>query len=186
MKTTILIVVLLAVGIIGSVKEYKQWRVDETSNYGQGPLGKTNTGDTKLSADKLYQNDVAGFRIKYPSSWEVVANPKFSDGKYSLSQIARMDERAEVVLFGGRIRVSVVRNSLNFTDLVDQEARKMEMVREREYLNTEKVSIVILTWKQNGRERQTAFAHKGGDKVFVLEQDGVGGWEEVLRSMVIL
>lgn len=184
MKIAILVLVLLAVGMVGSVNEYRKWRADETSNYGQGPQGEGS--GTKLATDKLYQNDVAGFRIKYPASWEIVANPLFADGKNSLSQISRMDESAEVVNLGGRIRISVLRSSLNFTDLVDREAKKMDLVREREYINTEKVSIVILTWKQNGRERQTAFVHKGEGKVIVLEQDGVDGWQEVLKSVVIL
>lgn len=65
MRTKAILALLLAVGIVVSVWDYKSWRREETRNFGQGP------GSASIALTEIYQNDEWGIRLKYPEEWNV-------------------------------------------------------------------------------------------------------------------
>jgi hypothetical protein len=67
--------------------DYRVWRHEETKNYGQGVGGVRRPDPEKL--DTVYQNDVAGVRIRHPNKWKAIEDTrlKVSDPKKKLVDI---------------------------------------------------------------------------------------------------
>ncbi|MEK9201318.1 MAG: hypothetical protein AAB909_05100 [Patescibacteria group bacterium] len=179
--------VLLIIGVVFSIRDYKIWRSEETRYYGQGVRANIGPKPETLKPEVIYQNNLVGLRIKHPTDWQIVVNPDVvPDGKKNFETFFRIGERIEIVDLGGKIKISLERSEKNITDFSDWEASKHAMSREKEYINTDHMSGIVLTWKLGGSERQTAIVHKKDDRMFILEQEQVGGWEEILKSIVII
>lgn len=90
----IILALLVAVGIVASVWDYKSWRKEETRNFGQGP--KLNVQDSMFNVQltEVYQNEV--FRLRYPEGWKIEEAVKFERTEKNLPDI--VDE--EVVRIG--------------------------------------------------------------------------------------
>lgn len=65
MRSRIIVALLLATGVVFSIRDYKSWRKEETRNFGQGP------GAASVALTEIYQNDEWGVRLKYPGGWSV-------------------------------------------------------------------------------------------------------------------
>lgn len=168
---------LLVWGIWGSVSEWREFRFIETNNYGQGPdVVKT----LQNPAEKMYQNDLVGVRIKHPKDWAVTTNPKLigREAKW-------LGEKVRVADFGGVMSMYIERTDKELVDVADEMARVLPVSRERDYYNTNQVSIIVLTYKIGDVEKQVALVKKFGTKLVTVEQSRVGGWEEILKSIVI-
>lgn len=181
MKLKIIITLLLLAGIGYSVWDYKKWRWEETRAFGKGPeeSAKSEVLSTKLI---IYQNGVVGIRIKYPEGFKINENPKFEvlNPKQKFEDVVRMGERVEVVNFGDKVKINVERTDLGLSDASDRETGRIELARERDYINTEKLSITILTWAQG----QRALA-KIGEKLIVIDsQVDQKLFFEILKSLV--
>lgn len=179
---TMTIALLLLVGIGYSIWDYKKWRWEETRAFGQGPeeSAKSEVLSAKLI---IYQNGVVGVRIKYPEGLQINEGSRFKvqdSIKMGFENLVRMGERVEVVNFGDKVRVSVERTELGLSDASDREAGRIELTREWDYINTEKLSITILTWA----EGQRALA-KIGEKLIVIDsQIDQKVFFEMLKSLV--
>lgn len=146
-----------------SVWDYGRWRKAETEKYGQGPEGagyKLEANSYKL--DRVYQNKKMGVRIRYPS--ELVVK-----------------ENKDQVEFGEKIKMSVRETNQNLVDVADEEADKLKLTREREYVNAGPVAITILTWEEGGETRQRALTVNGKTMIVI---DAAAGEEGVLRAML--
>ena len=182
MKMRIIITLLLLAGIGYSVWDYKKWRWEETHAFGKGPNedSRFKIQDSRLV---IYQNNVVGVRIKYPEGMQVNEDSKLKiqdSIKKRFEELVKVGERVEVVNFGDKVKMSVERTDLGLSDASDREARVIELTREWDYINTEKLSITILT----GPGGQRALA-KTGEKLLVIDsQVDQKLFFEMLKSLV--
>ena len=177
-----IISLLLLMGIGYSVWDYKKWRWEETHAFGKGPEedSRLKTQDSRLI---IYQNSVVGIRIKYPEGLQISEGSRFKvqgSIKMGFENLVKEGERVEVVSFEDKIKMSVERTDLGLSDASDREARMIELTRELDYINTEKLSITILTWA--GGQRALV---KMGEKLMVIDsQLDQKVFFEMLKSLV--
>ena len=157
-KKTLLLVIgsLLIVGMISTVWDWRQWRIEETKNYGQGREANRDVAPARKLGG-VYTNKILRFRIKYPQNWEV-KGLTFSEPF-------------------GRIKmvVTVVKDERNFPIIADEAAAGV--TQERGYINTESASIVILTWEGGDETKQIALA-KRDNRLYKIEVTcGNGIWK---------
>lgn len=165
----LLIGLLGLLGLFGSIREYINWRREETSKYGQG------WEQTKVLKDPEtlvgpYINEKQKYRIRYPKNWQV------------------KEDKTGTTFFLGELSIQIkpVTTSLNFPDFVDSQASGV--TRDREYLNITDLNLVILTFDFG----QKALAQKGS-KIFAISattpQKNWNEYEltfkEVYKSLVI-
>jgi len=81
MRVRIIVALLLAVGLGFSVWDYKNWRKEETKNFGHGP------GDASVTLTQIYQNDEWGVRLKYPEGWDMEQAVTFERTEKNLPDI---------------------------------------------------------------------------------------------------
>lgn len=164
--------VLIIGGMIFTVWDYRQWKIEETKNYGQGrEESKGMSAARKLGG--VYTNRILRFRIKYPQDWEV-KGMTFSEP------------------FGrAKITVTVVKDLRDFPIIADEAA--VGVTRDREYTSTDTASLSILTWEGASETRQLALAKKE-DRLYKIEITCWNGvWKvwsatfgEIYRSLVLL
>lgn len=161
----LLIGIIGLIGVIGSIWEYRNWKTEETTNYGQGRAQTKSLKESKTLIGP-YVNEKLGFRIRYPQNWNVKEEKQMTT--FYLNAIY--------------IQVSVVTTPLDFPDFLDTQAKNV--IRDRDYTD----SLVILTFDGN----QKAYTQKG-NKVFVITaQAAKENWNEyeltfreVYKSLVI-
>ena len=152
-------------GLFGSIWEYKTWRREETSNYGQG-WEQTKVLKESETLVGPYINEKQGFRIRYPKNWQVKED-KVSTAFY-------LDSKS--------IQVKQITTNLNFPDLVDSLASGV--IRDRDYIE----SWVILTFEGS----QKALTQKGNKIYLITAVTPTKNWneyeltfKEVYKSLVI-
>jgi len=192
---------LLFVGVIKTVADWKQWRYEETAKFGQG------WGDRRaesMALDGLYQNTLAGVRIKYPAVWTATNAPQFAthpEGVRLADKVA-MGSREQVAEIKPYVTILVERGTLSLSDWADREVARIQkegysLRQERDYINTDKVNLVVLTWEEGegGQKgiRRRAAALK--ENVFVIIESDLPAAdenkysrtiEEMWRSLVLL
>lgn len=184
-KKSIILGVALAMGVALSVRDWQRWRYEETKNYGHGPGG---AGELEEQARRrkwaLYQNEAVGIRLRYPEGWEVKEN-SVSSGKREKVSVVRFGEGG-----GWRIDVGVeeLKTGANLNEVVDREIKTLKglgatLVGERQNLNTERVSAVILTWEEGGEKRQRGVTVGGGKIVVVDVRNDEAALVEALTSL---
>lgn len=154
---------LIVVGVGITLVDYRNWRHLETDRYGKGV--ETSVQLLPVGDLTIYKNDVAGFRIKYPGTWNVRPNPKlqFSNPKETKSwkDVVKMGERVEVVSFVYPIEVPVKptvtiyleRTDKNLTDMADELvkerlARGLNLMADRQYIRVGDNDMTILIWDE--------------------------------------
>ncbi len=123
--------ILAAAGVFLTIADYRQWKHAELDRYGQGP------GDLQKPAMKLtemYQSKIPGIRLRLPQGWKV-------------------KEEAGMIDVAGMMTVTISASNENLTDLVNKEIVKMiaagvKLTWEREYTNTEKMDMTVITWSE--------------------------------------
>ncbi len=136
----LLIGVIGVIGVIGSIGEYRNWRKEETTNYGQGWAQTKALKDPETLVGP-YVNELQSYRIRYPKNW------KLKEDKQSTTFY--LDSKS--------IRVERVTISMNFPDFVDRQAQNV--IRDRDYTD----SLVVLTFDG----KQKALSQKG-NMVYIL------------------
>lgn len=159
--------VFLAVLGIKSVWDWRVWRIEETKNYGHGP------GELKPTwqMTQNWQNDIYKIRIKYPKGWSVE------------------EGNGQVVKFSDGTETAVIKSVRVFGNLKDQEDMLIKnagsderLYGERQYLNTDKTSMTILTWQKFSAGEtvmiQKYLAKKGDNLVTVEFFSSLADWRK--------
>ena len=187
--------VWLLTGVGVSIWDYRNWRYEETKNYGHGPDVEKAT----WRLTRIYQNNLAKIRIRYPEGWEVVTASAFIDE-------ARIEwpGDGEVVEFRNKnlnVRVSVSKAEGSLTEWENkflQEADPGERpYGDRQVVNTDRGSMTILTWQRFAGSqtfmRQWGVAKKGELLVVVKFDSGLVDFKidevnfrEMIISLVLL
>lgn len=146
---------MLVAGVGVTIGDYRSWQQAELARYGQG------WKDLEKPAAKLtqmYQSKLPGIRLRLPEGWEVKEN---AGG-------------IEVI---GMMTVKVTTSDKNLTDLVNEEVSRMrtqgKITGEREYANTEKMDMTVISWTEElpggrGQMKQKVMG-KEGERLVVLE-----------------
>lgn len=158
--------------MVFTVWDWRQWKIEETKNYGQGRAESRGVAAARKLGG-VYTNRVLRFRIKYPQDWEV-KGLTFSEP------------------FGrAKITVTVVKDTRDFPIIADEAA--VGVTQDREYTSSDTVSLSILTWEGANETRQLALSKKE-DRLYKIEITcGNEFWKawsatfgEVYRSLVLL
>lgn len=181
-----IVALLIVVGVAVSVWDYKNWKYEETRNYGYGP-------DTAFSLviNRTYQNKLAGVRIRYPGEWEVKVNPKFEvkNLKLTFNDVVTKNDRVWVVKLGGKMTVYVARLTKNMPDEVNNEVALINKIsklnREREYVGTVAGTAVVLSWENEGTFYQRGMLSGNGKMVIVDLVDADATTKEVMEKTLI-
>lgn len=146
--------VLVLVGMGFTLRDYLQWRREETKNYGQKSL---ETAQFQPAGELVgpYENRIAKLRIKYPATWTVREN-KTGEEIVSFSD---PDGRA-------KLSVGTKQVTQNLSDLAKKEA--VGSTKDWEYFNAGGESWVILTWEGERQIVQKVLSKKG-NKLWVME-----------------
>jgi hypothetical protein len=189
-------VVLAGMGL-SVARDYRVWKYEETKNFGHGP--KNLSPAKKL--DVVYQNDVAKIRIRYPGDWKVTENPVFGESgdlklQRSWAEILAGGSRLELAKIGS-VGVEVQKAVLGIVEAADAEERGIKQagksVGDRIYINTDKISLVVLTWQDAGVQYWRAMGVKSGRMVSIEMNNPIGEWDkyeatytEMLKTVVII
>jgi hypothetical protein len=186
------LVVLILVGMGLSVMDYKKWKYEETKNYGHGP-----DVVKPLELTKLFQNKVAGIRIRYPGEWKLEVNPKFdslSNSKKTWEDVLIKNKREQVLEIGS-FKLSEEYVSKNFPDVVNDEVKMIgtPLSRERQYIVTMAGDVVVLTWEKDGGVWQRAMVARGNRLVIMDVNNNNDEWKkwettywEMYKSLVLI
>lgn len=147
----LLIGVIGVFGVFGSIWEYRNWRKEETTNYGQG-WQETKALKEPETLVGPYVNELQKYRIRYPKNWNIKEDKQ--------STIFYLDRKS--------IRVERVTISMNFPDFVDSEAQNI--IRDRDYSD----SLVVLTFDG----KQKALSQKGNVVYIVTAIAPKENWNE--------
>lgn len=157
---------LLGVGMVVTVGDYWMWRREETALYGHG---YEDGADPALALTTTFQDNLIRVRVKYPGEWKVkqaeifaaVADRLEMGEVVTLDQVVEMGVRQEVANWGERLKLVVARvpAESSLIDIADAEVRALtagggKLSQERDYINTDGASLVVLTHKEeeNGEE----------------------------------
>ncbi len=178
-----LVIIVVTVGVAITIVDYVSWRQAEFGRLGQG--ANVAQPPPPLALTRVYQSDWAGVRWSTPGEWKV-----------NLIDVGQVGQRAEVAgIDGGPAQVTVWVEKYE-GDLIGaaetETARLPTLVRERQYLNTDQVHAVILTWVEGDRIYQRAL-FTGGQKLVVVEAAAAtSAWSafeptfwQVYRSVVL-
>ena len=148
-----------------SVWDWRNWRYEETKNYGHGPL------ESLALPQELairYVNEYAGIRMRYPGGWMVVEKLKDIAKTAEMAESFKPSKLTEVAVItnpGGEVevKVGVDRTQADLVTALEEQVkgvtgRGIEMAREREYLNTEREDWGIITWEVGERTVRRAVA----------------------------
>lgn len=174
-RLEILLLVVLAVGVVFTLVDYRKWRNIEFGRYGQGPITNQPIASA-LFLDGRYQNVLVRLRISYPQAWKTFENPATADPK----KPPKIDKRVEVVRFdaGNEVLayVTVEKVSRNLVDEVDTIAKKLTLSREREYISADKANFTILTWISGTITHQAAYTIRNNIMFTVYSQSPTAVW----------
>jgi len=196
--------ILIVVGVGVTLVDYKKWRWEETRRFGHGYEEQL---EPAVPLTKVYQNDIAGVRVKYPGEWGAEENSKFNLQNSNVivrwEEVLEEEKRELVVQWPGGVRLYIENTDKNLADIADTEVKELEsegasLAGDREYINTDEASLVILTWEEvpetgNLVVWQRAMAQKKGRLVVLEAEMAKTEWlkwkktlEEIYRSLVII
>lgn len=168
----LLICILVIIGVIGSIGEYRAWKKEEMAKYGQG---WENTKFLKYSETLIgpYVNEKLRFRIRYPKNWLIEEDKKLT---------TFVHPKNPSIIFN----VQPISTSLNFPDYVDSLTK--DEIRNREYINIGETNLVILTFYAE----QKVLVQKGQTLLMIVASTPHNRWneyeltfKEVYKSLVI-
>jgi len=174
-RLDVLLLVVLVVGIVFTLVDYKKWRDIEFGRYGQGPTTNQPIAPA-LSLEGRYQNTLVRLRVAYPASWKVFENPATADAKHppkidKLVEVVRFDAGNEVLAY-----VTAEKISRNLVDEMDSVAKKFTLSREREYISTDKANFTILTWITGSTTHQAAYTTHNTIMFTIYSQSPTAVW----------
>lgn len=163
-----LLTIIVGVGIVFSVLDYRDWKRAETANFGKG---SAQTAAYK-AAQKLvgpYINEVVKMRLRYPDGWEIIEDSRFkmldARNKFNFSDGGRYEIVKLKDQFGrATVTVSVQADNRDLINIADEEA--VGMTEDREYLTVNGVNMTVLTWSGfagSTQVRQLVLTKKNGE-----------------------
>ena len=178
-KKWILIGGLVLAGVLFTFWDYRNYRKIETENYGHGPGAKIVT----WKIDRLFQNEIAGVRIKYPEE-------------------LKLDEK-KMIFTGEGVTVSlkVQEEKGSLKDWEDKEiaglAKNEQMYGERSSENTERVNMTVINLQRFEGDKTfmvSRYLAKKNNKLCILEfttdladwEKNEGNFKEMARTLVLL
>ncbi len=174
----LLICLFALIGVIGSIWEYRGWRKQEITNYGQGweQVKSLKEAETLVGP---YVNEKLRYRIRYPKNWQVTGDPK------------KIIKFANPAIREVAININMTESTQSLVDIADNLA-KSGLAREREYLNAGEQSFQILTFANSQQIVQKALTKKGQQIIIIQAQTPTKNWnefeltfKEVYKSLVI-
>lgn len=171
----IVVVGLLMVGIVGSIKDWRDWKYQETYRYGYGW-----EADRELAAaQKLagpYQNNVAKIRMRYPEGWDVQETQVVTfTSPFTLNSEGK---KSSIAVFVGR-------SDQNLPDLVSAEVQKVgKLSKEWEYVNGEKMGFTVITWEGGSWVYQKAMGVADGRLVTIDVSCEKAMWNTFAKTFV--
>jgi len=178
--------VWLVVGVGVSIWDYRNWRQEETKNYGHGPDVEKATW--KLT--RIYQNNLAKIRIRYPEGWEVVTAP----GDGVVAEFSLREQSKKISIEVRKAEGSLTEWENKFLQETDPGERPYG---DRQVVNTDRGSMTILTWQRFAGSqtfmRQWGVVKKGELLVVVKFDSGLVDFKidevnfrEMIISLVLL
>ncbi len=151
----IVVATVLSLGVGFTVWDYMKWKHAETDQFGKGP-----SVYPVLKLTHMYQSGVVGVRIKYPTDWKATES---KDGVISL---------------GSNMKVVTEKTDKNLTDIADEFVKNeidagKRMAKEREYINTDQVSVTVLTFEYGDVYKKVGLAWEKGKLVRVVMEGSV-------------
>ena len=169
---SILLGLLISLGMMFAVWDWRQWRIAETKNYGQGWAENKEVAPAQ-KLEGVYTNKRLKFRIKYPGDWKT-SGMTFSEPAGKVKMV-----------------ITVEKDTRDLPIIIDKMAEGV--TKPRDYINTESASVVVLTWGGVRETKQVAIAKKE-DRLYKIEVTCESGiwkswgatFEEIYRSLVLL
>jgi hypothetical protein len=184
-----LAVVLLAVGVGITIKDYVSWRHAEMDNYGHG-YGQP---EVAMNLVNLFENQYLGIRIRYPQEWVKTEKTDFlnTDKFPRRDLMLALGKRYEVVRFGDVLTMSVEKVNKGLTDTVNAEVKNLEdqkisLIREREYVSTDEINLIYVTWRVGGSIHQRAMAVEGNRMVVIDGETTENEWKNIEPTVVAM
>lgn len=196
------------VGVFLSINDYRNWKKEETKNYGHGPLEKL---ALPLELAVRYQNDVAGIRLRYPQDWIAKDQTLFLAASYKIptswKTLLGVEKRYQVttILSSDEVDPTVKidlyeQRAINpdVTTVLEREAKKLEsegivFSRNRDYLNTNRENWMVLTWEKGEKTFRYGIAVRGERIVIVIascNKSELDKWirtlDEITKSSVLI
>lgn len=145
--------ILIIAGVGYTVWDYQQWKHAEFDLYGQG-VATPIPFEPSLPLTQVYSPELGPFRIKFPTGWIVVSNPK-NPGFVTAKEPSNK----------AQIKVTVTKSKMTLADNADREADGV--TRDRDYVAVGANTFTILTWERT-QTVQKALA-MNGDNLMIIE-----------------
>lgn len=184
-------ILLVALGVGFTLWDYSNWHQAEYGRYGQGPEANQPTPTPQALANPV-QITWAGLRISPPNGWQIIPVSQEPDFLLTLP----LNQRVEVAKITGQdaaITVWLEPTEKGLTLAVDEEVQALpKLARERDYFNTDDVSVTVITWQQDQLTKQWAMLVYKGKLVVIEAQAATSVWNsfeptfwDVYRSVVV-
>lgn len=177
-----LVCLILVAGMGLSYQDYKQWRVLEVGKFGQGSAAEAELSPAK-NLGLPYSAYVGNFRIKAPMGWVATENLTLKNmhpgpvlPKQKLAEIVRFKDPASEA----QMVISGMRTDEDLTTLA--KTLDQGITRDREYFNTDNLSITVLTWDGPQQVVQKAMFLTNGSLVVIEASAGVSAWKTWERT----
>ncbi len=184
------VAVLLVAGVAFSLWDYVQWHRAEFGRLGQGPIaGPT---PTPQALARPWQSDWVGIRLAPPQGWSV--QPGAGDSKAWSS--LPLGQRVQVVQFShppAQLSLGAEKYVSDLTAAVAAEVATLPLLSgDRQYINTDQASLVVLTWQKETNTYQEAILVSKGKLVVMESQAATSVWPayeptfgQIYRSVVL-
>lgn len=145
-----LVLVVLALGIAGTVWEYKEYRRVELQDYGHGWEASNSLKDAETLVGP-YINAYQKYRIRYPKWWSATEE----GGKLAKArEVTLAHPKREDI----SIKIFVNPETLGAKDYADSISKINPPTRDWDYVN----NLVVLTWEDETTFKQEALFSKEG------------------------
>lgn len=145
-----LVLVILALGIAGTVWEYKEYRKVELQDYGHGWEASESLKDAETLVGP-YINSYQKYRIRYPKWWSATEE----GGKLAKAkEVTLAHPKREDI----SIKIFVRSEEKGAKDYADALGKANPPTRDWDYVN----NLVVLTWEDEATFKQEALFSKEG------------------------
>lgn len=184
------IMVVVAVGAVMTVKDYRQWKNAETMKYGQGwkDLSKP-----PMILEKLYSNKLTGIRLRVPQEWRI-EEKSGADGNVNLKwdQVVKSGQRMEVATVNDQMTVEIMNKEVNLSDEVAAQMSRLSglgMVVDKDvtYVNSDKFNLTVITYTEElpggkANMRQDAYGMKANKLIKLSVTVPEESWGDVKNT----
>lgn len=145
-----LILVILVLGIVGTIWEYKEYKRVELQDYGHGWEASNSLKDAETLVGP-YVNAYQKYRIRYPKWWSATEE----GGKLAKAKEVTLSHPKREDIF---IKIYAKPEPLGAKDYADAIGKTNPPSRDWDYIN----NLVVLTWEDKTTFKQEALFSKEG------------------------